>query len=208
MLAQFGRLLRAIASGPDPANIPAPSEIIPTIDLAKPPADWLYPQGIHIYAGFASESAGAGARSQVALSNPADSGTIAVIDRIEAKSDNNLVTIYMGVAEDVELFDSDGSEYTREPRVYRTLITPQPSRAPACKVLSEQSAAKGQATALMYPAYYDTADYYYKCTEPFILLPGTVVNVVPGSDQKTNVTTFFWREREFDQEEVRGTPFV
>jgi len=209
MLAQFGQLLRAIANGPDPARIPAPTEVIAMMELGNPPADWLWPQGIYTYSGYAVEGALAGNKSMVALSNPAGSGVIATVEAVDVLStDTPYVYLRQAVADNLSAFDSDGTEYTRDVRTYRSLVSPQPSRHPSLNVLSDQAAQQGQAAVLLFADYDDGTWYHYASRRPFVLLPGTGLVAVPGNDEKACYATFYWRERLYDPKEVVGSAFV
>lgn len=209
MLAQFGQLLRAIASGPDPARIPKPMEVIPTIELANCPADWNWPQDIYQYSGRTKENSLAANYSLAALLNPAGSNTLVVLEGFNAKTDADAVRIRCAVAADVATYDTDSAGYPRDPRTYRTLVTPQPHRSPSGIILSEQSASMhGQASKYVYPLGWDTTMYWFQCETPYMLFPGTALVFHPAALDSELSISLDWREREYSKEEVRGTPFV
>jgi len=210
MLAKWGQLLRAIANGPDPARIPAPTEVIPTIDLSQPPYDWLYPQDVYLYGGYATEASLAGNRSQVALSNPAGSGVIATVEKVTARSDTTRVTLNMANAAAVAAFDSDGQEWGRDSRLLTNVTVPPTGRAPACKVLTDQSAQAGQVIITMFGLMYDGATYFTYVEDRIgaVLLPGSALVVCPAADEKVLYSSILWRERIYDPKETKGSVFV
>lgn len=201
MLARFGQLLRAIANGPDPSKIPAPQEVIPTMELGRSPASWQFPCDIFLYAGYASEGAGA-ARSQVCLQNPLHSGIVATVTRIECRTSTGYVllttdTINAG-------WDDDGAERARDTRIILgTLVT----RPPSCRVKSDDAAQYGDAVCRMVPRAADETNGYnfFHTEEPWVLFPGSELATVPGGNGADQYTSFWWEERRFDPMEVRGT---
>ena len=203
MLGEFGKLLRAIANGPDPAKIPAPTEVIPTIELGRPPASWAWSADTYLWCGYAIEANGAGVRSQVALYNPTGSGCIADVEGIYARTDVDTVLVTLCNYADIALFDSDGVHRPRDPRSNVSTITNRPN---TCQILSDQAAIAGDAALRAFAKMYDAATYYtFEIGTPFVLLPGTAINVVPKDDNVGLNCSFVWSERRLDPAEVRGT---
>lgn len=199
MLARFGQLLRALADGPDPASLPAPSEVIATMEIGKMPIDWRYNAGIYSFAGYAVESAGAGARSQVGLVNPSGSGVVATLTHCEGYSTTTsiIVATHYGA-----LADNDGAERSVDTRYFVGTIIAQ---RPACKVYSQTAAQQGDTVCRLSPDYDDGANYHYHHDQQYVLFPGTSVEFVPQSDNNSLVWSMWWHERRYDPEEIRGT---
>lgn len=202
MLGEFGRLLRAIASGPDPASIPSPSEIIPVIELGKPSADWLYPRGTTSWTGYAIEANAAGVRAQVCLYNPTGSGVVAVVDTIRWETTSHSVLYTICKAADVALFDDDGNEHCTDTR---ERIGTAVNNRPACAVLSDQASQKGDTAVRVFATHSDATYWSAVDTHEYVLFPGSALNVMPTADNIANTTSFWWRERRYDREEVAGT---
>jgi len=205
MLAQFGKLLRALASGKDPASLPAPTEVIPTIELAKPPDDWAWSGDIYLYGGYASEAAAAGSPSNVALYNPLSSSAIVTIEEITLRQAANYAFLFMADNADVSLYDSDGYEFARDPRVQFTTGGTNYGRPSTCKVLSDQAAVGGQRITMLAPIMEDAGNnFMFKENMGLVLTPGSAIIATNNTNNIAINVSFIWRERVLNKEELRG----
>lgn len=202
MLARFGQLLRAIASGPDPNSLPAPGEVIATValnDQAWP--DWDWPMDRFRYAGYAYEAAGAGARSHVGLRNPGSSGVVAVVHHIDVTSTASYVMLRS--LSGVGALDSDGNERAVDTRAMIGTIA---NRAPSCQVVSDTAAVIGDIICRLTADFYDgAANYMYHTDQKFVLFPNATMLIVPGADNNNNTANIWWTERRYDVKETKGT---
>jgi hypothetical protein len=204
MLAQFGKLLRALASGRDPAQLPAPTEVIPTIELATPPPDWCWSGDIYLYCGWVEEAADVATPSCTALFNPLNSSCIATLEQAQHQAYADPV---MKLADDadVSLFDSDGYEFSRDPRVQFTTGGTNFGRPSTCKVLSDVAVPGGQTMLKLYHLYKDGTNIMdFRQDWPVVLTPGSAIIVSPNAVNQPIKSTFVWRERVLDKEELRG----
>jgi len=199
MLGRFGSLLRAVANGPDPARIPAPTEVIPTIEVGNAPPDWDYPKGIFRYVGYCLEGAVAGQRSKVQLWNHATSGVVVVLRRIlcNAAATSLVISEYV-----TALGSDDGAEF---PMDSRSTLEVAPLKSNSA-VVKSATAAGGVGTELgrIFSRANDGTNYTFDHDEPFIIFPGRSIVVYPASDNIAIQTMWYWTERAFDEKELSG----
>jgi len=200
MLGRFGQLLRAVANGPDPAKIPPPSEVIPTIDLAAGRPDWNYPQSVFRFGGYALEAASGGAsRSQVCLWLPASSHITITVEEIQARHESHTLLITHAEA---ALASNDGSEHAMDSRVRRGTYN---TRKNTAYITSQQTSQQGTIVTRIFAGFEDAAGiYYFKWKPGFVLFPGCGLNVCGSADDMLVHVEFIWTEREFDNAELRG----
>lgn len=200
MLGQFGHLLRAIANGPDPARIPAPTEIIPTLPVEVYQPSFAFSAHKYLYTGYAVETAGA-ARSHVALRNPSGSGVVATITAVEAFSDVEAIVITVGPNSAFAAFDNDGAEGVRDTRLrVSTIVT----RMPACAVITDDAAQTGDAIRRMLPIAEATNGHCFRLNTPIVLWPNASVAFLPNLNAKDMNCALDWEERQFDDQELSG----
>jgi len=201
MLAKFGQLLRAVAGGPDPNSLPAPTEVIATINVGAGRPDWDYPRDTFRFGGYVYEAASGGAsRSHAQLWNPTGSGVICVVEQINMYTTDNVMVITI---DNATLSTSDGNERATD---VRCGFSTGWAKRPACQIYSQATAQSGDVILRAYPIGSDGTRYWYRETMPWILMPGSGLNTLPGTDDRLNQTSFYWTERAYDREEVRGTP--
>lgn len=197
-MVNFGKILRAIADGPEPSRLPAPSEVIPTLEVGNAAPEDQYLKGEYRYTGYAIEAAAAGNRSQVGLWLPADTGTMAIVEGIFTRSNHAALVLTQIVASPL---DDDGTEYPLDYRLRAGTLTFRPN---TCQVRSQTAGLLGYTMTRAIPNFSDAANanYWYAWRDPIILWPGTGVVTCPAGDNNDNQTTFVWRERRFDALEV------
>jgi len=200
MLGELGRLLRAIANGPDPAKLPPAAEVIFTAELLEEPS-FAWMRNCFLYGGYAIEGAGV-ARSHVGLWNPSGSGVVAVITEFHSFSSAEQMLLTIGTNANALTMDSDGAEH---PRDTRGRVSTAVTRNPSCAVVSDDAAQIGTIVERIYMRSTDGAgNYQFHERIPFVLFPGAVFNILPDNNAKTNYTSFNWYERRYDPAEVQG----
>jgi len=204
MLGQFGKLLRAVADGRDPASIPPPSEVIATLSVSSLRRDWLYPQDSYLYGGTAKETAAVN-RAVVALYNPGDSDALCLVTGFHARADNDSLLLYMMDDADVSPMDSDGLEFAKDPRVQFTTGGTNFGRTPTCRVLSDDAVAAGQQVERIVPTAEGAAHYYYQFPHnSYVLTPGSAIGITSAANAATVAVSFEWIERHLPPAELRG----
>lgn len=203
MLGEFGQLLRAIANGPDPARLPAPSEVIPTFPVIGAEPSFCYPRGEYIYGGYALEAASAGVRSHVGLYNPSGSGVLATVKHMEGVSGtSSRLLLTVATAAQVAAMDNDGSEHAMDTRIRIGTTSNRPN---TCNILTDQAAQIGTVLMRCAPDSYIGTDFAYHMDFPFVLMPGAALIALPASDNMALTFAFIWHERRYDQAEIAGT---
>lgn len=202
MLAQFGRLLRAVVDGPDPAAIPAPGEVIPTIDLARAPAEWDYSKAQYLYSGRSQQAAVVAEYALVGLQNPTGSDAVAVVTRMEFQVSDLLAVLYRGREVSVTWAQS-GSEQARDGRLDNGVAY---TRRPTCQVRGlSTGGVQGAEQAWLFPVWASAFDQAsYVITEQFVVWPGQWIGWVPNTANRSNYGSVYWYERAFDRFEVQG----
>lgn len=198
MLAELGRLLRAVADGPDPASLPAPGDLLAVLDLLGSP-EFDYPRGARRYCGTVSEGAAAN-RQKVGIFNPADSGALAVVDRMDASIDSEYLYVCLFRT---QLTDQDGTTQAMDVRAIVDYTGTGPS--PACSIDSETSVGtKGVMGFRWFPQSDDGTTYRFTHNQPWVLFPGWGLIINPVLDNKQLDWSVFWTERGYDEKELAG----
>ena len=199
MLGKFGQLLRAVADGSDPAAIPPPQEVIPTLEVGTAPPDWDYSKGVYRYCGYVNQAAAVGVRSLTQLWLPADTRVVLVLHRIEWHSDDTGLNV---AQHNVALTEDDGAE---RPTDFRLGFMTYNNRLSAASVRSDHASFTGTTMTRLRPKNLDGGgDHTGWLDEPFIIWPGTGVIVQSLQNQIDLEVAFYWTERQFDKEELRG----
>lgn len=204
MLAKFGELLRAVAGGRDPAALPAPSELIPTIELGQPPIDWDYVRGVFHYGGRGTQAAVPAALSHVGLSNESP-GAVAVVYAMSGRNGLEYVDLMMVQAVGTS-WTGSGKEQGLDGRLGWGGADLRPS---ACQVrITANAGVFGDDIVALYPNERDSAtNRCYDVVHPRIVLwPGQILFMRNPTVNEELRWNFFWYERQYDAEEIRGIP--
>jgi len=202
MLAQFGKLLRAIAEGGDPKRIPTPTEVIPIFPASDYQPSFGYSVERYLWIGYAHEAAVAGVPSQVGLVNPTGTGVVATVTKLWAASEDDTLRLRAATAAQVAGFDFDGNEY---PRDNRLRISTWSQLRHACDVISDAAAMVGDAMAWWFPHHEKAGgEFTYSWDVPLVLCPGSAYVVTTESNQKMLDLSLAWEERRYDPEEIQG----
>lgn len=202
MLGEFGKLLRAIANGPDPNSIPAPTEVIPTLLVAKYDASWSYSRDLYLFQGHHQQAAGA-SYAHVGLHNPTGSGCVITIEEIHAMSSMRTIGLWLASSAQVAGFDNDGSEMVRDSRLrLGTAVT----KNPVGIIISDDATQKGTVANYLIPVATDETndDFFYHQNTPLVLFPGACWILTTNSTGEELIASFVWSERRYDPQEIAG----
>lgn len=203
MLARFGELLRAIASGPDPAGIPAPAEVIPTVEIGgEGPADWQYPKGQFHYMGALERVALADNYNITGLENPIGSKCLAVLYAIHCKTTGQEVVMHKGFASEYT-WSQGGPERGLD---FRLDMPGFYTRQSTCKIYNQRHTSyMGEHMGLLWPIF-DTGgqNIWLENHLRIVLWPGQVFTVTTKAVNTALNLCYRWYERGYDIEEIRG----
>jgi len=205
MLEKFGSLLRAVSEGQDPASLPAPGEVIATMEIGKAPPDWDFTKQVYRYTGTWNFAAVAGANSWAFLENASTTGVVLVvhhcmtyaIDTQPARAFHMNATTVGGTTSFGNIGPLDGrlsneAVYTRKPSGLITLK-------------SQASTSKGTLIHRMITMAQDSTGVRCSWWEPnLVLWPGQVMGFCTFSVNTTFEGNITWSERAYDAAEVQG----
>ena len=124
---------------------------------------------------------------------------MAIVHRTEHIAGASAILVHMHTT---ALADDDGNERAVDSRVqFSTYV----NRTPAARVRSASAGTPGNIVLRLWPDAYDGAsEYYYHHREPYVLFPGTGLTFSGSANNTQLASSFWWIERSFDREELRG----
>lgn len=169
-------------------------ELIAAIVLETSPFEYTAALGDRPCVGFANVQAGAGLRSVIGLVNPANSGVLAIIERIDFVSNAG--------AADLVIRQNDGNFAGINPNA--NLRDQRIAGSPVCAVESDVlHVVGGQVRAVinhLNPRLEATAQ-----AGLWLLSPGTNIVMEPGADNQALEVSIWWREKQVDASELSLT---
>lgn len=145
---------------------------------------------LRLCSGFVSQAQDAANQSAIALVNPASSGSIAVLDRVD---------LFVGAAGIVYITSSvgptfvGGPGYIRDTRAWRTSI-----QRTSCQL----SAAVGAFSSTLGRYRIVTAAQTYEIRGPWVITPGQLIAFANDQVNISMSATFYWRERRVGSQEL------
>ncbi len=184
--ARYDNLVRRLGGllGPGSKVTETLSELFPVIETEKLPAELLFLGGWIIGMGTQTRNATVGETSRVQVFNPTDSGKIAVLTDVHFTSGPALTTVDWQVNETI--FPATANQVTRDTHAGFGVGT-------ALVVGSLATGNTPAAGIFLIPA--DTTFHFHIDNGIAVLAPGSGVEFGTNADNRTLVSTFFWRER-------------
>lgn len=173
---------------PGPSSTLAP-EIMPVYDVSAPPVDTLWLQGVRLCGAIAQVAAVAGQQSTFRLRNPAGSGMVVQVERLQVRASTameiqaGLVIVNANMATAANGSPRDSRGRIAAANATQAIPSAETSAAPLLIISGSPALIHNNGTL---SSTYDV---------PFVITPGFAFDVVGMTVNIAMNVNVFWRER-------------
>lgn len=172
-------------------------ELVPALMLEAAPFEYVAALGDRPAIGFANLGAGgAGIRSVAQINNPAGSGVLCIIERIDFVANAGAADLVIRTADTNFSGVSSSSAFLRDLRL---------SGKPACTLFGDNTHAQAGGNVIGVINHLNPRLEAGPSAGLWVINPGNTLTFDGGADNQAFELTMFWREKQADASELNLT---